>query len=291
MTFLTSRFMRELLLCKLMKAIHCKKHVLKLDHTLIIGILNVTPDSFSDGGRFLNPAAAIKHAQQMMADGADIIDVGGESTRPGSEPVPIKEELRRVAPVIKELVKLKILVSIDTMKPEVADTCLSLGASMLNDVTGLRNPEMIKVAAQHNVPTIIMHMLGTPKTMQANPHYRNVVDDVKRYLQTQAEKAKTAGIEQVILDPGIGFGKTVEHNLQLIKNIAALKELGYPIAVGPSRKSFIGKILNIDNPQDRLEGTLAAVTLCVLYGADIIRVHDVKECTRAIRIAEAIKRA
>ena len=150
---------------------------------------------------------------------------------------------------------------------------------------------MMTVAAQYNVPTIVMHMLGTPKTMQSNPHYGDVVDDVKRYLQAQAEKAKAAGIEQVIIDPGIGFGKTVEHNLQLIKNIVAFKELGYPVVIGPSRKSFIGKILNIDNPQDRLEGTLAAVTLCVLYGANIIRVHDVKECKRAIRIAEAIKGA
>lgn len=271
--------------------IRCKNHTLKLDHPLIMGVLNVTPDSFSDGGKFFDQKAAIKHAQQMIKDGADIIDVGGESTRPDSEPVSKEEELRRVLPLIKALKDSPVPLSIDTMKPEVADAALNAGASILNDVTGLRNQEMVKIAAKHNVPTIIMHMLCTPKTMQANPEYKDVVKEVKSYLKTQAEKAKAAGITQIIIDPGIGFGKTVEHNLQLIKHIPEFKKLGYPVLMGPSRKSFIGKLLNIDNPEDRLEGTLAAVTACVLNGADILRVHDVKECKRAIQIAHAIKSA
>lgn len=267
------------------------RQILQNKQTVVMGILNVTPDSFSDGGRFLNPAVAVKHAQQMLADGADIVDVGGESTRPGSEPVTVKEELRRIVPVIKELIKQHIPVSIDTMKPEVADACLSVGASMLNDVTGLRNEKMLKVAAQYNVPTIIMHMLGVPKTMQSNPKYGNVVEDIMKYLKQQAEKAKAAGISHIIIDPGIGFGKTLEHNLKIINNLTKFRELGYPVCIGPSRKSFIGKLTNTENANDRLEGTLAAVTACVLNGADIIRVHDVKECKRAVQVAEAMKNA
>jgi len=275
-----------------MNLILCKDHTLALDRPLIMGVLNVTPDSFSDGGVFFDVRTALEHAKRMVAEGADIIDVGGESTRPGAEPVSVDEELRRVVPVVKELLNcVQVPISIDTMKPEVADACLKLGVHMLNDVTGLRDDRMVEVAARHNVPVIIMHMLGDPQTMQTHPDYKDVVKDVKQYLKKQADRAQAAGINQIIIDPGIGFGKTVEHNVQLIKHIAEFKKLGYPVLMGVSRKSFIGKILGTDDPAQRLEGTLAAVTACVLNGADILRVHDVKECVRAVKIAEAIRSA
>jgi len=264
---------------------------MNFNSTLIMGILNVTPDSFSDGGKFNNIEAAIKHAKKMVEEGADIIDVGGESTRPGSEPVSVEEELSRVLPVIKQLSQeINVPISIDTMKPEVAEECIKAGAKILNDVTGLQNPEMLKVAAKYNVPVIIMHMNGMPKTMQANVEYQNVIEEVKQFLKTQAEKAKDAGITQIILDPGIGFGKNVEHNLQIIKNIQSFKELGYPVLIGLSRKSFIGKILDTE-VNERLEGTLAGVTASVLNGANIVRVHDVKECKRAVEVAKMIRDA
>ncbi|HLD33771.1 MAG TPA: dihydropteroate synthase [Candidatus Nanoarchaeia archaeon] len=275
-----------------MNLILCKDHTLALDRPLIMGVLNVTPDSFSDGGVFFDVRTALEHAKRMVAEGADIIDVGGESTRPGAEPVSVDEELRRVVPVVKELLNcVQVPISIDTMKPEVADACLKLGVHMLNDVTGLRDDRMVEVAARHNVPVIIMHMLGDPQTMQTHPDYKDVVKEVKQYLKKQADRAQAAGINQIIIDPGIGFGKTVEHNVQLIKHIAEFKKLGYPVLMGVSRKSFIGKILGTDDPAQRLEGTLAAVTACVLNGADILRVHDVKECVRAVKIAEAIRSA
>ena len=275
-----------------MNLILCKDHTLALDRPLIMGVLNVTPDSFSDGGVFFDVRTALEHAKRMVAEGADIIDVGGESTRPGAEPVSVDEELRRVVPVVKELLNcVQVPISIDTMKPEVADACLKLGVHMLNDVTGLRDDRMVEVAARHNVPVIIMHMLGDPQMMQTHPDYKDVVKEVKQYLKKQADRAQAAGINQIIIDPGIGFGKTVEHNVQLIKHIAEFKKLGYPVLMGVSRKSFIGKILGTDDPAQRLEGTLAAVTACVLNGADILRVHDVKECVRAVKIAEAIRRA
>lgn len=274
-----------------MKTIVCRDITLALERPLIMGVLNVTPNSFNDGGKFFSPKATITHAKQMIADGADIIDIGGESTRPGSVRISKEEELRRIIPIIELLLKEPpIPISIDTMKPEVAEECLKRGVHILNDITGLRNERMIKVAARYNVPTIIMHMQGTPETMQINPAYTDVIEEIKIYLETQAQKAKEAGIDQIIIDPGIGFGKTVEHNLTIIKHLQTFKELGYPLLIGPSRKAFIGKILNLDVDQ-RLEGTLAAVTACVLNGADILRVHDVKECKRAIAIADAIKSA
>ncbi len=252
-----------------------------LSKPLVMGILNVTPDSFSDGGKFTSVESAITHAKQMIEEGADIIDVGGESTRPGSEPVSVEEELARVIPVINELLKLDTTISIDTTKPDVAEACLKRGVHMLNDVTGLRNPQMVQVAAKYNVPVVIMHMLGEPKTMQDDIHYDDVVVEIKCYLQIQATKAKQAGISQIILDPGIGFGKTVEHNYEIIRRLAEFTELGYPILIGPSRKSFLG-----GNVEDRLPGTIAAVTACILNGASIVRVHDVKECAQAVKIAQ-----
>jgi len=271
------------------RQIRCKNHTLVLDHTLIVGILNVTPDSFSDGGQYFESGKAIAHAKQMVADGADIVDIGGESTRPGSERISKEEELRRVLPVLEALLaELSVPISVDTMKWEVAEECLKRGADMINDVTGLRDKKMAEVVAQFNVPVVIMHMAGTPETMQVSPRYENVIQEIKQYLKTQVEFAMRMGIEQVIIDPGIGFGKTLEHNLLIFKRLNEFRELGYPLLIGPSRKSFLQKILGLP-AEDRLEGTLAAVTASVLNGGDIIRVHDVRACKRAVLVAEAIR--
>ena len=265
------------------------KYILDFRRTLIMGILNATPDSFSDGGLFVDADKAVNHAKQMVNDGADIIDVGGESSRPGSEPVSEEEELRRVKPVIKRLVKeVNVPISIDTYKPKVAEECIKSGAHLVNDITGLRNKKMIKVAAKYKVPVVIMHMKGMPKCMQQNPVYKDVVKEIKDFLGERASEAKKAGILEVIIDPGIGFGKTTEHNLQILKRLNEFKSLGCPILSGPSRKSFIGNITGL--PVDkRLEGTLAAVSIAVMNGANIVRVHDVKECKRAVQIADAIR--
>ena len=254
-----------------------------------MGILNVTPDSFSDGNLFFDAGKAINHARQMVKDGADIIDVGGESSRPGSEPVSEDEELRRVSQIIKKLKdEIKVPISIDTYKPKVAEECIKLGASIINDINGLRNEEMIKVAAKYKVPVIIMHMKGNPKTMQKNPEYEDVVKEIKQFLAQQIKKAKKAGINDIIIDPGIGFGKTTEHNLEILKNLNKFKELNCPILVGPSRKSFIGNITGLP-VNERLEGTIAAISIAIMNGANIVRVHDVKECKRAVMVADAIK--
>lgn len=270
-------------------SVDCRGKALHLDKPRIMGILNVTPDSFSDGGTFFDAEKAIAHAKQMVAEGADIIDIGGESTRPFSEPVSIEEEVRRVKPVIEALIgKISVPLSIDSYKPEVVEECLKLGVHMVNDVTGLRNPAMIKVVAKYKVPVVIMHMLGNPKNMQENPTYTDVVQDIKAFLQDRIAAAEKAGIKDMLIDPGIGFGKKVWHNLEIIKRLEEFKELGKPILIGPSRKSFIGKISNVEVPE-RLPGTLAAITACILHGANMVRVHDVKECKKAIEIVEAIQ--
>ena len=272
-------------------SIKCGKYELKFDRTLVMGILNVTPDSFYDGKLFFNPDKAIEHAKQMVKDGADIIDVGGESSRPGSEPVSKEEELRRVSPIIKKLKdEIKVPISIDTYKPKVAEECIKLGASIINDINGLRNEEMIKVAAKYKVPVVIMHMKGTPKTMQHNPVYKDVIEEIKEFFSQQIKKAKKAGIKDIIIDPGIGFGKTAEHNLQILKNLSEFKELNCPILVGTSRKSFIGNITGLP-VNERLEGTLAAISIAIINGANIVRVHDVKECKRAAMVADAVRNA
>ncbi|MEK6876740.1 MAG: dihydropteroate synthase [Nanoarchaeota archaeon] len=274
-----------------MDSIKCGKYELKFDRTLVMGILNVTPDSFYDGKLFFNPDKAIEHAKQMVKDGADIIDVGGESSRPGSEPVSKEEELRRVSPIIKKLKdEIKVPISIDTYKPKVAEECIKLGASIINDINGLRNEEMIKVAAKYKVPVVIMHMKGTPKTMQHNPVYKDVIEEIKEFFSQQIKKAKKAGIKDIIIDPGIGFGKTAEHNLQILKNLSEFKELNCPILVGTSRKSFIGNITGLP-VNERLEGTLAAISIAIINGANIVRVHDVKECKRAAMVADAVRNA
>ncbi|MSU75473.1 MAG: dihydropteroate synthase [Candidatus Magasanikbacteria bacterium] len=262
---------------------------LTTDKTTIMGILNVTPDSFSDGGEFNNPDQAVEHALRMVEEGADIIDIGGESTKPGSEPVNEKEELNRVMPVIERLVqKTDVPISIDTYKPAVAEAALKAGAKILNDVTGLTNPGMIAVATKFKCPVIIMHMQAKPKTMQAEPQYKDVINDIKTFFKKQIIKAKAAGITEIILDPGIGFGKTLEHNLIILKRLHEFTYLGYPLLVGPSRKSFIGKLTGDTLPNDRLEGTIASVVTARLHGAAIVRVHDVLACRRALQVADAI---
>lgn len=258
--------------------------------THVMGILNVTPDSFSDGGRYFDSDLAVSRGEQIAAEGADFLDIGGESTRPGSEPLPQDEEIRRVVPVIEELIRrIDIPISIDTYKAGVAKAALDAGASIVNDISGLTfDSEMLETIVQKKATVVLMHMAGTPKTMQENPTYLNVVDEVRAYLAGQAERARSAGVNQIIVDPGIGFGKSLDHNLDLMRNLKAASPGGFPILVGPSRKSFIGKILNL-TVDERFEGTAAAVTACILHGAHIIRVHDVKEMKRVALVADALK--
>ena len=271
--------------------IQCGARVLPLDRTLIMGVLNVTPDSFYDGGRFFDHQQAMEHAERLVAEGADILDIGGESSRPGSDPVSAEEELRRVGRLIETLAaKLDVPISIDTYKAETAARCLELGATMVNDITGLRDPAMREVVARHDVPAVIMHMQGEPKTMQQAPSYGDVVSDVKDYLARRACNAAAAGVRQVIVDPGIGFGKTVAHNMELLRRLQEFSDLPYPLLVGVSRKSSIGQITGA-SPDERLPGTLAATAIAVLNGANIVRVHDVKECKQAVQMAEAIREA
>ncbi len=264
------------------------------ERTLVMGILNVTPDSFSDGGRYLDRATAVAHATRMVEDGADILDVGGESTRPGSEPVPLDEELERVRPVIERLVELHpgVPVSIDTRKADVASAALDAGATIVNDVSGGSDPAMFDVVRERDAAVVLMHMRGDPNTMQESPRYEDVVAEVHEYLRQRIEAAELAGIdpERIAIDPGIGFGKDHGHNLELMRRIDALRELGRPVLVGPSRKRFIGTILDL--PEDeRVEGTIGAVVWMVARGAHIVRVHDVKEVVRAVRVVDAIARA
>jgi len=269
----------------------CRDYTLRFEKTLIMGILNVTPDSFYDGGLFADVDTAVAHGKKMVSDGADLIDVGGESSRPGSAPLSEKEELDRILPVVTRLLdEVSVPISIDTYKPLVADACLKAGAHLINDITGLTNPEMRKVVAKYKVPVILMHMKGTPKTMQQNPTYQDMLGEITAFFREQITKARKEGIQHIIIDPGIGFGKTVEHNLQVLKHLTKFKCLGCPILVGPSRKSFIGVITG-ESVKERLDGTLAAVTVAIMNGANIVRVHDVKECKRAIQIVDAIRGA
>lgn len=267
-----------------------------------MGIVNVTPDSFSDGGFFFDPDSAVAHGQKLEEEGADILDIGGESTRPFSAPVPEKEEIRRVVPVIKKLSKLiSIPISIDTIKAAVAQHAIDAGAGIINDISALHSDEKLaEVAAKNNVPLILMHMKGTPEDMQLSPHYENLLGEIKKFLKDAAEKAVKYGVDRskIIIDPGIGFGKTVEHNLLLIKNLNELAELNLPILIGPSRKAFIRKILKNKtkgelSPQDTTveTGTQAAVAAAVIAGAHIVRVHDVASTVSTVKIIDAIKNA
>lgn len=275
---------------------HCRNRILEFgDKTLVMGVLNVTPDSFSDGGQFYDADVAIKHGLQLATDGADIIDVGGESTRPGAAPVGEKDEITRVLPVVEALaVETDALISIDTTKAAVAEAAIAAGASILNDVSALRfDSRMTEVARVSGAGIVLMHMKGEPHTMQENPTYANLVGEVKEQLFAWAENAEHSGISphRVAIDPGIGFGKTIDHNLELLKNLRELTEqTKYPVVVGPSRKSFIGKTLDLP-VEERLEGTAAVVAWAVANYASVIRVHDVKEMVRVCRMVEAIRGA
>jgi dihydropteroate synthase len=256
----------------------------------LMGIVNVTPDSFSDGGRFLAPERAIAHAQELVAAGADLLDVGGESTRPGARGVSAEEELARVAPVLAGLDDVEAPISIDTSKAAVAEAALDAGAEIVNDVTALRSdPSIAGLCAQRDRTLVLMHMQGTPRTMQENPTYDDVVDDVKAFLAERIEFAVGEGIaeERIWVDPGIGFGKTVRHNLELLQRLGELRELGRPIVVGTSRKRFIGTLTGRD-VDDRLGGTIASNVLAMTAGADVLRVHEVAEVRQALVVVEAV---
>ena len=273
-------------------SIECGRFRLELDkRTHIMGILNLTPNSFYDGGKFTNPSDAIKYAERMVEDGADIIDVGAESSRPGSDPISFDEEIERLKPVLPELSGLNVPISVDTYKSSVARWALDAGASIINDISGFRfDPDLAKVVSEYKVPVVIMHTYGKPKTMQDNPQYKSLLNEIIWYLKDSIKIGMDAGInhDRFIVDPGIGFGKTVSHNLEILKGFSKLKELGRPILIGPSRKSFIGNILNLP-PEKRLEGTAAAIAIGIMNGANIIRVHDVKEMVRVAKISDAIR--
>ena len=263
---------------------------------VLVGILNVTPDSFSDGGDFLNPEHAVKQAVTMLDEGARIIDVGGESTRPGSDPVSPEEELRRVVPAIQGILyeRPEAIISIDTYRLSAAKAALEAGAHIVNDVTALRgDPALAEFVAEAGCPVVLMHMLGEPKTMQQEPHYEDVVQEVRDFLSERAQYAEAAGVEpeDIILDPGIGFGKTMEHNLTLLNHLDAIVELGYPVLLGSSRKRFIGSISGLEEAKDRVAGTVATSVLGYERGATFFRVHDVRANREALEVAEAIRRA
>lgn len=262
--------------------------------TLIFGILNVTPDSFYDGGRFADPGRAAERAFRMAEEGAGAVDLGAESTRPGAEPVPAREEIRRILPVLRRLAgKLPVPLSVDTRKAEVAEAALDAGAEIVNDVTGLTyDPGLADTAARHRAALVVSHIRGDPRTMQRGPRYRRLLPEVREFLRRSVARAIASGVDPraILVDPGIGFGKTPAHNLMLLRDLGRLGSLGRPILVGASRKSFVGKVLDL-GPEDRLEGSLAAAAVAVLHGASALRVHDVAASVRAARVAEAIRDA
>jgi dihydropteroate synthase len=260
--------------------------------TCIMGILNVTPDSFSDGGKYFDKGKAVEHALRMVREGASIIDVGGESTRPGARDVSVNEELLRVIPVVKAISKKTgALISIDTKKAEVAARAIEAGATIINDISALNaDPLMAKVAAKYSATVILMHMKGTPRDMQKSPRYSNLISEIKKYFKRSIHTARRAGINEknIIIDPGIGFGKTVNHNLEILNRLDEFKEFGRPICVGVSRKSFIGKVLGSSSTDDRLAGTIAACVFAITKGAQILRVHDVAQAAQAAAITDSI---
>jgi dihydropteroate synthase len=258
---------------------------------VVMGVLNVTPDSFSDGGQFFDIDKAVEHGLQMAADGAAIIDLGGESTRPGSAPVSTHEQIKRVVPAVEALCeKIDVPISVDTCKFEVAQAALEAGAGMINDITALSNEQMVELAAEHQVPVVLMHMQGAPATMQIEPRYDDVVGEVLDFLLGRATRAEQSGIskDMIFIDPGIGFGKTLEHNLLLLKNIDKFVATGYRVLVGTSRKSFIGKITGEENPSERIFGTASTVALCAAAGVSVVRVHDVAEMVDVVKVANLI---
>ena len=264
--------------------------ILSFNTPKIMGIVNVTPDSFSDGGKYFSVDDAVDHALKLIDEGADIIDIGGESTRPGSDPVSLEEELRRTIPVIKNIHQQRkdLIISIDTTKSEVAKQALDSGAQIINDISGLTFDEkMIDIAKEYNSGVVIMHIKGNPKTMQENPDYSDVVKEVYDFLLVQSIKAKQNDIDKIIVDPGIGFGKRIEDNFTLIKNLDYFQSLGYPVMIGLSKKSFIGKTLNLDNDQREI-GTIILETISVIKSARIIRTHNVKYCNQLVKLASHI---
>ncbi|MEX2274070.1 MAG: dihydropteroate synthase [Actinomycetota bacterium] len=271
----------------------CGVHAVELgDRTVLMGILNVTPDSFSDGGRFFEVDAAVDRALQLRDDGATIVDIGGESTRPGADPIPSEEEIRRVAPVVERLQAEApdLVLSVDTSKAAVARAAVDVGASIVNDVSAGRDPRMLDAVASTRAGYVAMHMQGEPGTMQADPHYSDVVEDVRSFLGDRLRAAEQAGIQRdrLCVDPGLGFGKTLEHNLALLRDIHRIVELGVPVLAGPSRKRFIGTLTGAEDPADRVEGTAAVVAWLVAQGTHIVRVHDVREMTRVVQVVDAI---
>jgi dihydropteroate synthase len=263
---------------------------LSLDRVRLMGIVNITPDSFSDGGRFLAVDDAVEHVARLVAEGADIVDVGGESTRPGAKPVSADDELHRILPVIERVVSLGVPISVDTRHAVVAEAAIDAGAVMINDVSGLRDRAMRAVAVCHQVPVIVMHMpTDDPATMQLHTDYVDVVDDVCRFLAEQTRRALTDGVPQIVVDPGIGFGKTAAQNLELVRRLGEIVELGHPVLVGASRKTFIGDLTAVDEPVDRLAGTLAVHLAAVSHGAIMLRVHDVAAHRQALNVWESIE--
>jgi dihydropteroate synthase len=260
-----------------------------------MGIVNVTPDSFSDGGMLSGTDDAVAHGLRLAADGADILDVGGESTRPGSDPVPVEQELDRVVPVIAGLTSAApahVALSVDTRRPDVALAAIDAGASIVNDVTAARDPAMFDVVGRSGAGLVLMHMLGEPKTMQDDPRYDDVVTDVRDFLASRLGAAVASGIprDRLCVDPGIGFGKSLEHNLALLRSIASFEDLRVPVLVGASRKRFIGQLTDVDDPAERVEGTAGAVAWCAANGVDVVRVHDVLQMSRVVRVVDAIAR-
>ncbi len=271
--------------------IDCGGRTLKLDRTRVMGIVNVTPDSFSDGGAHETSAAAIAHGLRLVAEGADVLDIGGESTRPGADEIGIEEELRRVIPVIEALAsQVDVPISIDTSKPEVMRAAVEAGAGMINDVYALRREGALDAAAALGVPVVLMHMLGEPRTMQQSPEYDDVVGEVHRFLAERIFACEMAGIDKknIVVDPGFGFGKNADHNLQLLARLQRLTELGVPVLAGLSRKKTIGDLTGRDSPADRVHGSVAAHLIAAQNGARIVRVHDVAATVDALKVWEAV---
>ncbi len=274
----------------------CRDHTFPLGgRTLVMGIVNVTPDSFSDGGMLATTGDAVAHGVRLAAEGADILDVGGESTRPGAEPVPADQELERVVPVIAGLTEAApagVALSVDTRRPDVARAALEAGADIVNDVSAGRDPSMFAAVREAGAGLVLMHMLGDPTTMQSDPRYDDVVSEVRDFLASRIGAAVAAGVprDRLCVDPGLGFGKTLEHNLSLLRAIATFEQLRTPVLVGASRKRFIGELTGVEDPAERVEGTAGTVAWCAANGVDVVRVHDVRAMTRVVRVVDAIAR-